>query len=275
MIESVGLFLEKALKLLDTDRLEIEKYVSDNRFKNKLLYSEEKVLSDLAVKDYLNNYSKKELKQILTEFKTLDFNQKNIFLNALWYNSRYYADPKKFEFSFHKLDREIWRIKKGMVNINFIFKTGYGTCEDTIKGFIRALRAGTVFTTKMKIDGEIRRVIVKSNLGVSKKDEFNKGVYNLILDPKTFDIYDFYNPSKIKEITLKEISRFVLISKVNKNIDGLLYPNYRHYKPILKKEIKNYFKKHKENTSFKKRHASKKLKKPSLFSKIKKRIFRK
>lgn len=182
----------------------------------------------------MTNYSQKELNSILIEFKKLNFNQKNIFLNALGYNSIYYSDPKDFQFSFHKLDREIWRIKKGMVNINFVFKTGFGICEDTIIGFIRALRAGTVYTTKMNIDGERRRVIVKSQIGPGKKSSENVGFFRLILDPKTFEIYDFSNAFKSNtKLTLKEISKFDLVSKVFKNISEMKYPNYSKYKPIL------------------------------------------
>jgi hypothetical protein len=259
-----------------------DSYISSyNKFKSdyKLLnYTTSFLFTNQDIKDYLQNYSLNELRSILLEFNKMNFNQKSLFLNALDYNSKFYSDPKTKEFSLHKLDREAWRIKKGLVNVNYLFVKGDDVCGSTIRGFIRALKSGCVFITKMNIDGDKRRVLVKTKLGaVSKKTKPNKlsGFNELILDLKTFDIYNLsskISPLENEPISLKHIGHLNISNQDKYQADMRRYSNFEKYKPILEKEIKDYFQRHKENTSFEKRHN---IKKPGLFSRIKKRIVKK
>jgi hypothetical protein len=273
VLEKEIYFLHK-LKL--SLRLAVKKqkiFFEKRQFDNTKLFDLSNILEKDLVKDYLKTYSSEQLKEILIEFRQFNLTKKSLFLNTLDYNSQYYKDPSKKEYSLHRLDREIWRLKKGMINRNLIFETGKRPCANTILGFIRALRAGTVFITKMNIDGEKRFVLVKSEIGHSNLDRFNLGFNSIILDLKTFDLYDCYIPGKSSFLTLKEISKLKIRSIINAVVTKMKdYDTFKKYKPILEKEVKDYVKRHKENTSFEKRHN---IKKASLFSKIKKRNFKK
>jgi len=231
----------------------------------------------ISVLEYVKAHSSNELKSILTEFNSFDVNKKNLFVNALDYNVRNYNDPLKPSFSLHKLDREVWRIKKGLLNTNHSFKVGKSICQDTIIGFIRALKSDSIFVTKMNIDGEVRRVLVKNEIGIVDQLKFRRGFNHLILDLKTFDVYNFdSSTSKIKSSNqILSISNIKDLSKLNVESKFERYPiSLRENKnfSLLKKEIKSYFKRYKERTSFEKRHNKKP---PGIFSKIKKVIRKK
>ena len=223
--------------------------------------------------NYLNNFSSKELKSSLATFKSLSFNQKNIFALSLEYNVANYLSNPKHSLSFHSLERELWRIKKGMIPKNLIFYTGYATCKDTIHGFIRAFKENSVFTTKMDIDGKKTRVVVKTFVGISKDPSKNIGFSSLILDPKTYTVYNLGNFES--KIYLDFLSR-LKISKKHHGIYSLkTNPIAKKHLPELEREMASYVKRFKENTSFKKRHPPvKRALKKGLFPNLKKRLLK-
>lgn len=206
--------------------------------------------SDEQLKNYLKNFTSKELLQVFNDFKALNYNQKNLFLNVLNYNSFYHLNNKEPTFFMHTLDKEIWRIKKGLLNTNMLFYTHQKECKHTLSGFIRAFKTNSIFTTKINIDGEVRRVFVKNEIG-SLKEKGNAGYNHLILDPKDMHIYNLSMISGITptRMTLKEISKLKLNSKerllsLDFNHLQKQIPNYSIVKFNIKKEMQEYLKRY-------------------------------
>jgi hypothetical protein len=223
---------------------------------------------------YLDHFSSKELKSSLTVFKSLSFNQKNIFALSLEYNVSNFLSSPNHSFSLHSLERELWRIKKGMVPKNLIFHTGYATCKDTIHGFIRAFKENSIYSTKMDIDGKKTRVFVKTFVGQSKDPKQNIGFSSLILDPNTHTVYNLLNFDS--KISLDFLSRFKITKKAHGIYSFKSKAEAKPFIPVLEKEMSSYVKRFKENTSFKKRHPPvKRVLKKSIFSNIKKIFIKK
>ena len=272
----------------------LEKILISEKSKNLKLFKKQKsknhrspifhfpTLDYPKLSSYLNNFSSKELNSALNVYKTLSFNQKNLFLLAIDNNSYNYKFSKKIN-SFNSLERELWRIKKGIIPKGLIFHTGYATCDETIFGFIRAFKQDSVFSTKINIDGENRRVFIKTFVGLSKNPSENLGFSPLILDPKSFKIYNLAGISNV--FSLKDTSKIKLSSRRDSILSLRTDPKSKNYVPALKEEMKNYLSRFKERTSFKERHKEpfilKEIKKESLkekkslFSRIKKKFVRK
>lgn len=206
--------------------------------------------TDVQLEKYLKNFTSKQLSSFLSEFKSFNYNQKNLFLNVLNYNSIYHSNKQDPNFFMHTLDKEIWRIKSGMLNTKMLFETHQKECKHTLSGFIRAFKTDSIFTTKVNIDGEVRRVFVKGEIG-SLKEKGNVGYNHLIFDPKGMSIYNVSMISGLlpSKLTLNEISKLRLNSKerlLNLEFNYLQkqIKDYAIVKFSLKKEMQEYLKRY-------------------------------
>jgi len=145
----------------------------------------------------------------------------------------------------HSLLLETQRIKEGLLNSKVY--SGIGTwCEETYSGFLRALIRKTVYLINVEIDGKKKILLGKSFPGrlVVDSGYILEGYQNLLLDPKTLDVYTFLTNKKTGKIKIKDI-----ISKER------MYEEYSHIPDInfdltiseIKKELPIYLKDLKSN----------------------------
>jgi len=144
--------------------------------------------------DGININNQKEIIKLLSSFNA---NQLAVFLDTLKYNIAHNKDC-------NSLLRDTRDIHKGRfprkVSSLTIHSSG---CINTYTGFMRALEAGTLYTTKIKIDGKLKRVFVKTpigSIGINK----DSGFFRLFIDPETMNVYSFKSDKsgKIDEKTI-------------------------------------------------------------------------
>jgi len=127
---------------------------------------------------------KKERTFVLNEIKNkkIDSNQFEFFMYSLKKIAEIYSigNEKKITLNKHYLN-----IKHGLLNKHFSNSPMYFSCGSTDVGFFGSLKDGKVFTAKVKINGENRRVFIKTPI------QHNLGYNPLFIDPKTLDVYAF------------------------------------------------------------------------------------
>lgn len=172
-------------------------------------------------------------------------NQKKIFKDVLLNNYKRYKSKGTVNFI-----SQIRNLRKGFFIQNItISKTYEKTCNNTYKGFYRALKAGTLQTTKVMIDGKLTRVFIKNSTGNYGNIS---GTNKLFIDPNNLNVYAFKSDKygKIKSIEKKidfknpsfkisqEVKQFGIAFK-KELIDTIKEKYFNNRKPItFKKEIK-------------------------------------
>lgn len=204
--------------------------------------------------NYLSNYTPKTLSLLYKEYMLLTPVKKELFFNALLYNSKQNISKKSKLFSINSLERQMWRVKSGMLNKRGIFFTGDNFCERTITGFNHAFQEGYVLETKANIDGKKKRVFVKGAFGQRDVDATNIGINFLILDPEKLTIYNLYmetNFKRFKKMNVKDIIKYPLKSKNAIKLVDLQARKLNKPKEIskLKTNILKYYEAHKKNTA--------------------------
>lgn len=123
-------------------------------------------------------------KEIINLVSTFNPNQLVVFLETLKYDIEYSKD-------FNNLLQNTREIKKGRFPRKVSSLTIYSRgCINTYSGFMRALEAGTLYTTKIKINGKLKRVFVKTPIGSIGANK-DSGFFRLLLDPETMNVYSF------------------------------------------------------------------------------------
>lgn len=127
------------------------------------------------------------------------------------------------------LKRLFINAKFGLLNKHLVNSPLYYSCITTLEGFIRSFKEDKIFTTKVKIDGDLRRVFIKTPINT-----YSVGGHNpLFLDSKTLNIYAFKTDKKGKIIDFSLRMDNFKISSMDKM--------------FLKKEMLAYVKRAKEN----------------------------
>ncbi len=158
-----------------------------------------------SIRKYLQtihpNYSKK-IYPIVKEFNA---NQLSILLETI-------KHFKKHERPANQLISEINNIHKGLFPKHLNFKTEHTSgCLETYSGFIRALESGTLYTTKVKINGRLKRVFIKTPIGhLNINSSNNLGFLSFAIDPETMNVYSyrFNEEGKILDKSLTEVYNF-------------------------------------------------------------------
>jgi len=158
-------------------------------------------------------------------------------------------------------------IKKGLLNKKLINNILYYSCYSTYIGFLNSFRENKIYTAKVKINNEYRRVFIKTPV------HNGLGANPMFLDPKNGKVYAFSTDNK------GNIKKFILRIDPKK---GHIYNNIEKPIPLmsveklalkkLESEIENYVKKTLENQ---KRHRSEIIKKRNTKKVIKRVTLRK
>lgn len=190
----------------------------------------------------------KQREYVLNEIKNKKITPERLemFLFTLKNIARIYYAEKN---NIMSLKRLFINAKFGLLNKHMINKVRYYACGTTISGFIYSFKENKIVTTKVKIDGEIRRVFIKTKIHGSFS-----GHNPMFIDPKTFNVYAFKTDSKGKitdfklRISGKEINQLNL-TELKLNMDAFV--------ERAKKNINNYRKYLKEKRLNKKKTAPK------------------
>jgi len=143
--------------------------------------------------------TKKERTFVLNEIKkkAIDSNKFEFFMYSLKKIAEIYSEGHK---KVSTLEDHYLSIKRGLLNKNFTSSVEYHSCGDpTDIGFFHSFSEGKIFTAKIKIDGEYRRIFVKTPM------HHGIGYNPMFLDAKTLDVYAFKtnNLGKITSYTIR------------------------------------------------------------------------
>ncbi|MFA5746085.1 MAG: hypothetical protein WCX82_02005 [archaeon] len=158
-----------------------------------------------SIKKYLLTISPNYSKKFYSIVKEFNANQLAVLLETI-------RSFRKQERPANQLIREIKDIHKGIFPRHISYKTEYTSgCLETYSGFIRALNSGTLYTAKVKINGELKRVFIKTPIGhVYKNSSNNQGFLSFAIDPETMNVYSyrFNEKGKIHNGSLEEVYNF-------------------------------------------------------------------
>lgn len=175
------------------------------------------------IKEYLRTIPNTERIVIYNAVKEFNANQLSVFLETIQ-NFRKSEKPAK------QLIVEIKNIKKGLFPKYLNYKTTYTSgCLETYTGFIRALNSGTLYTAKVKVDGKLKRVFIKTPIGhVNVNHSNNQGFLSFAIDPETMNVYSyrFNEAGKIQDGSLEEVYNF---KKYKKKLFNLYTEESRSY----------------------------------------------
>ena len=221
---------------------------------------------------------------LLKEINPSKFAQlKSVFL---FYSTMHSINPDYVKK--HPIISEINRVKSGLFTSKLVterksinaLQTKW--CEETYGGFLRALKRDTLQIVPVLVDGDIKKMLLKSNPGEpvlfnftpGKLTGFNfltlKGYNTLLMDPKTFDIYavtisksgtNILLTSKYTKVSYEYI-RYSSLSVNNSNYNLILRE--------LKKEMPNYLRE--KRNAYLAHYEKKLIENPKKQVQVKKRI---
>lgn len=166
------------LNILDTRIQEIKYYGNYYKYFNIDLES---------AKPHLQEISKDNQKEIVNLLISFNENQLALFLENIKFDLKYSPD-------FKKLLQDTRDIKRGKFPKKIRFTTEYSRgCINTYIGFMRALKSGTLYTAKIKINGKLKRVFIKTPIGSTNNFNLVAGFYRVAIDPETMDVYSLQN----------------------------------------------------------------------------------
>jgi len=145
---------------------------------------------------FYNSISPKDMKKIIdlaTSFKLKKDISKlqEFFVLIKFYSQFQFIDPTYIKK--HTLTSEVERIKSGLFTAKMISMSEENWCSRTYDGFLRALKQKTLQIVNVTANGEKKQFLLKSSAGDVVNFSLNsrKGYHNLLLDPKTLDVYNY------------------------------------------------------------------------------------
>jgi hypothetical protein len=182
-----------------------------------------------SAKSKLSKIDLKEQKEIVKIIENFNINQLSSVLENIRYNLEHQRE-------FNNLLRDTRDIQKGRFLKRPRARVNPDTCINTYIGFMRALKENTLYTAKLKIDGKLKRVFIKSIIGNSKDLYLDSGFSRLAIDPETLNVYSFINHrnGRINEEKTKKV-----FSKIDLDRLALEYHNDR-YAGIAKNSFLNF-----------------------------------
>lgn len=177
----------------------------------------------------LSKIDLKEQKEIIKIIENFNITQLSSVLENIRYNLKHKRE-------FIDLLRDTRDIQKGRFLKKPRARVNPDTCINTYIGFMRALKEGALYTAKLKIDGKLKRVFIKTPVGNSKDIYLDSGFSRLAIDPETLNVYSFINnrDGRINETKVKKV-----FSKTDLDLLALEYHNDR-YAGIAKKSYLNF-----------------------------------
>jgi hypothetical protein len=208
----------------------------------------EKIFSN-EVLDYVNNMHYIERKEIIKSLNKLSqkynglelANKLSLFLVNLKKLSKQY----KIEGKHTPIQRIIKTLESGrLIREEYLLSPPRNqSCKESYLGFLRAIRANTLTTAKVTVDGKEKRMFMKSSAGVaenphiSKQDirhlkdkirTLNNGHNPLAIDPDTFELY---------EITTKSGKHY---AQKSTPVNDLVPKDKEAVKKLLRTELKGH-----------------------------------
>jgi len=183
----------------------------------------------ISAKQGLTKIEPNKQRQVVELLKDFNNNQMAVFLE----NLRYDLEVKN---GFRSIVQDTKDIKKGLFPKKLISHREHASgCINTYIGFMRALEAGTLYTAKVEINGKLKRVFVKTPIGVTGDVVKDAGYFKLLIDPETMDVYSFMTKAgKIDKDSLTKV-----YSKKNLEATAVAY-NYDNYARYVLKNYKNF-----------------------------------
>ncbi|MFA5746247.1 MAG: hypothetical protein WCX82_00055 [archaeon] len=179
----------------------------------------------------LAKFSEKELVKLSERIKLFYANKPNSNQLASFYEMFRYLrnhpnslDLKKDKLSF--LFSEIKNIEQKKLLTMVYSKRAEDWCKETYPGFLRSQTANTLYTAKVKINGVIKRVFIKTPIGKTRTEDL--GFNKLMIDPDTFRLYTFKtdNSGKIIEKSIRPPK----LNTMNRNVDNSQYISLEEFK---------------------------------------------
>lgn len=194
-----------------------------------------------SIDRFFENFNEKEIIEIKQIILDILKNKKNLenkksLVNLLIHTSHLKLENKKeYKRNFFS---QLKNLKEGFFLHNTISSNSFKkTCNDTYAGFYRALKAETLQTTKVLIDGKLTRVFVKNWHG---EHNYLMGWNELFINPETLNVYAF------------KTDQFGKITDFKKKIDFkkdsiVIYPKSKKIAINFRKELyetikRRYFK---------------------------------
>jgi len=201
------------------------------------------------VLSYINNMHYLERKEIIYSLKALSQKYKGLELSNKI--SLFILNLKKFSKQYvvegkHAPIKRVIKTLDGdrLLREEYLLSPPKNqACKETYLGFIRAIRANTLTTAKVIVDGKEKRMFMKSSAGVAEKpiiskqdikhlgEEFrvlDNGHNPLAIDPETFELYEITTKAG-KHYGQKSTPENDLTPKDKEMVKGL-----------LKKELKEH-----------------------------------
>jgi len=212
---------------------------TEDKSKRILFANLEYMLSETRlneIKTYLEKISPEHQEKIYLIIKEFNPSQLSLFFENIKHNMKLSKAPSE-------LFQDARDIKKGLFPRKLIFDKRYiSGCPSTYLGFMRALKSGTLYTAKIKINGKLKRVFIKTPIGQEEVDNFHAGFNKLLIDPETMDVYYFTmdEKGKIKDDSLVKMYSEKLLNKNRDKIDPFVKSFYDFKKELLKYVDKVY-----------------------------------
>jgi len=210
-------------------------------------------------KNFLKTFTKPEITEIREIFARVNSgenleNKKEIIRELLLINYNKYLN-KKENYKRNTIS-QLRNLDKGFfIKNNVTAKYFEKTCNQTYKGFFRALKSETLQTAKVKIDGKLTRVFIKNRIGEYGNLE---GRNPLFINPQNLNVYSFKSNRNSK---ITDILKIIDFEKGNIKISQEVKQYAYAFKKELYEKIKEKYFKNKKPISFKKT-VKKKVPKP-------------
>ncbi|NCP72502.1 hypothetical protein GW835_03890 [archaeon] len=200
-------------------------------------------------KDFINNFTKEQKKEIIEITSRVlkgnnVENKREVIRDLLLSN---YVKVYRNKDVNRSTISQLRNLDKGFFLKNNIQSLQFEqTCNQTYKGFLRALKSDTLQTTKVKIDGKLTRVFIKDRIG-----EYGglEGRNWLFINPQNLNVYSFKSDQNGK---ITNIFKRIDFEKGNIKISQEVKQYAYAFKKELYEKIKETYFKNKKPISFKK-----------------------
>jgi hypothetical protein len=151
-----------------------------------------KIFENPYLYDYISNFSNKELINFTRKINSFSKNQLTFFIYTLYEHLK--VNKLNIKKSF--LEDLVFRTYKKILKKGLLSNKFYLTCPETYKGFLRALKTETLYTTKTSlINGVSQRVFIKGPIGNKNelKDKFGSNWcgFNRLMIDSNLNVYSF------------------------------------------------------------------------------------
>lgn len=186
-----------------------------------------------SAKPKLSKIDIKEQKEIVRIIENFNINQLSSVLENIRYNLEHQRE-------FNSFLRDTRDIQKGRFLKKPRARVDSPVCIDTYIGFMRALKEGTLYTAKLKIDGKLKRVFIKTPIGNANDLNLDFGFSRLAIDPETLNVYSFINnragrinETKIKKVFSKTDLDRLALEYENQKTAGIARESYLNFRKEL------------------------------------------